>query len=84
MEQSIFLPLAQNAAFLLALVFIYDAIPRQQQRDYFLLWRLLIGVIIGGICIALMLTPWSYEPGIFFDSRSVLLSISGLFFGGLP
>ncbi len=28
--------------------------------------------------------PWSYEPGIFFDSRSVLLSISGLFFGGLP
>ncbi|WP_335922790.1 EAL domain-containing protein [Shewanella chilikensis] len=84
MEQSIFLPLAQNAAFLLALVFMYDAIPRQQQRDYFLLWRLLIGVIIGGICIALMLTPWNYEPGIFFDSRSVLLSISGLFFGGLP
>ena len=84
MEQSIFLPLTQNAAFLLALVFIYDAIPRQKQQEYFLLWRVLVGIIIGGICTAVMLTPWHYEPGIFFDSRSVLLSISGLFFGGLP
>lgn len=31
-----------------------------------------------------MLTPWEFSPGIFFDTRSVMLSLSGLFFGPLP
>ncbi|MGL5472108.1 MAG: EAL domain-containing protein [Shewanella sp.] len=84
MDKSIFLPLVQNAALLLALVFLYDAIPKKHQRQYFLLWRLGIGVLIGGIGVAIMSTPWMYEPGIIFDTRSVLLCVSGLFFGGLP
>ncbi len=84
MDKSIFLPLVQNAALLLALVFLYDAIPKKHQRQYFLLWRLGIGLFIGGIGVAIMSTPWMYEPGIIFDTRSVLLCVSGLFFGGLP
>ncbi|MCL1089070.1 EAL domain-containing protein [Shewanella profunda] len=84
MDKSIFFPLVQNAALLLALVFLYDAIPKKHQRQYFLLWRLVIGFLIGGIGITIMSTPWMYQPGIIFDTRSVLLCISGLFFGGLP
>lgn len=34
--------------------------------------------------MALMLTPWVFAPGIIFDTRSVLLSIAGLFFGVIP
>lgn len=84
MDKSIFLPLVQNAALLLALVFLYDAIPKKHQRQYFLLWRLGIGLLIGGIGVTIMSTPWMYEPGIIFDTRSVLLCVTGLFFGGLP
>lgn len=69
MDKSIFLPLVQNAALLLALVFLYDAIPKKHQRQYFLLWRLGIGLLIGGIGVTIMSTPWMYEPG---DRKSVV------------
>jgi PAS domain S-box-containing protein len=31
-----------------------------------------------------MFTPWQFSPGIIFDTRSVLLSLTGLFFGAIP
>ncbi|WP_407695790.1 EAL domain-containing protein [Shewanella yunxiaonensis] len=85
MDAVMFLPLVQNAALLLALILIYDAIPlyRNDSR-YRLLWQLLSGALIGGICIAVMLTPWTFSPGLIFDCRSVLLCVTGLFFGGVP
>ena len=38
-------------------------------------------MVLGGVGIVLILTPWHFLPGIFFDTRSIILSISGLFFG---
>ena len=84
MNQDTLFALLQNAALLLILVFIYDAVPRQQRSEHFLLWRLSSGVVIGLVTIVTMLTSWEYSPGIFVDTRSVVLAISGLFFGGLP
>ncbi|NMH64661.1 EAL domain-containing protein [Shewanella salipaludis] len=83
MTDSIFFSLAQNTALLLALVLLYDAIPKRQQ-SYFPPWGLVLGLIIGGIGMTIMSSPWEYQPGVVFDSTSILLSISGLFFGGLP
>ncbi|QYJ77890.1 EAL domain-containing protein [Shewanella acanthi] len=83
MDTSIFFPLIQNAALLLALVFLYDAIPKKNQRQHFVLWRIGIGFLIAAIGVTIMSTPWMYEPGIIFDTRSVLLGVSGLFFGGV-
>ncbi|MCM0082627.1 PAS domain S-box protein [Geomonas sp. Red32] len=54
------------------------AIPNKRVRD------LLTGVLAGLICVAVMLTPWPMEKGLYFDTRSVLLSLSGLFFGIVP
>jgi diguanylate cyclase (GGDEF)-like protein/PAS domain S-box-containing protein len=84
MDISIVIALMQNAALLLALVFLYDAIPQQQRRQHLWLWRTVCGMLIGIFGITLMSTPWEFSPGIIFDIRSVLLSITGLFFGGLP
>src|SRR5690606_23472717 len=39
---------------------------------------------LGLIGITLMTIPWKFAPGIIFDTRSILLSISGLFFGLVP
>ena len=47
--------------------------------------RITLGVLaIGAIAVTVMLTPWKFEHGIVFDTRSVLLGISGLFFGSVP
>ncbi|WP_394204836.1 EAL domain-containing protein [Shewanella waksmanii] len=84
MNQDVIFTLIQNAALLLAMVFVYDAIPRKQRSAHFHLWRVVVGVVIGVITITTMMTPWEYQPGIFFDTRSVIIVICGLYFGGLP
>ncbi|MDA8413868.1 MAG: PAS domain S-box protein [Desulfobacteraceae bacterium] len=68
---------------MLILCVVYDtvsisAISRKYLRDS------LTGVLVGLICIAVMLDPWPFEHGIYFDTRSVLISLSGLFFGLIP
>lgn len=44
----------------------------------------LVGSIIGLIGIAVISTPWELRPGLFFDTRSILLALAGLFFGVIP
>lgn len=72
--------LINNAALLLALGVLYDTLnldPKLKSR-----WvKVLTGFFIGIIGITVMLTPWQFTPGVTFDTRSVLLSVTGLFFG---
>ena len=84
MDQSLMLNFIQNAALLLAIVLVYDAFPRSHKRELQLLPKLGVGLLVGGITVGLMLMPWQHSQGVFFDSRTVILSISGLFFGGAP
>ncbi|QQX79135.1 EAL domain-containing protein [Shewanella sp. KX20019] len=84
MEQSLIFSLIQNAALLLAMVFVYDAFPRSHKRELDVLWRIGIGALVGVIAVSVMLSPWQYSDGVFFDSRTVILGISGMFFGGVP
>jgi two-component system, cell cycle sensor histidine kinase and response regulator CckA len=78
------LALVQNAALLVALVYVLDllrpatAVPRRR------LHRVMLGLIIGVVGMAIMRTPWVLETGIVFDTRSVLLSVFGLYAGALP
>ena len=43
--------------------------------------HLLMGVVIGIVGVLIMRRPFVYQAGIFFDSRSILLGVSGMFFG---
>ncbi|MFA7371558.1 MAG: diguanylate cyclase, partial [Sphaerochaetaceae bacterium] len=43
--------------------------------------NLLIGLAIGVVGILIMSRPFIYQEGLFFDSRSILIGISGMFFG---
>lgn len=78
-----FTGLLNNVILLLALGVIYDALGIYSIRRKWLR-GLLSGVLIGLVGIAVMLTPWELAPGIFFDTRWVLLSLCGLFFGLQP
>ncbi|MBU1565713.1 MAG: PAS domain S-box protein [Proteobacteria bacterium] len=80
---SSFSGLLSNAALMLVLCVIYDtfgiySIAQKNLRDCF------TGALVGLFSIIVMLNPWSLQPGVFFDTRWVLLSLCGLFFGFRP
>ncbi len=83
MQASIFLGLVNNAALLLALWAIYGLVSlRSSLRS---IWEKVIsGLAIGGLGVAVMFSTLPFSPGVVFDTRSILLSISGLFFGLIP
>jgi PAS domain S-box-containing protein len=84
MYKSIIIGLLQNTAILLAISMIYDYWWIHIDENKKLFNKIITGFVIGIIGIILMLTPWILIPGINFDTRSVMLSVSGLFFGPMP
>ncbi len=72
-----------NATLLLGMSVLYDLI-LLQGRGASRLRQVISGIVLGGIGIAIILTAFPLIDGVIFDTRSVLLSISGLFFGFLP
>ncbi|MHB8107812.1 MAG: PAS domain S-box protein [Candidatus Cryosericum sp.] len=81
MNNGPFIALVSNVALLLAMVFVYDVASTRPLRLDSKTRQVVTGIGLGVITIAVMLTPWVFEPGIVFDTRSVLIGISGLFFG---
>jgi PAS domain S-box-containing protein len=75
--------LLNNAILLLALGVIYDTLGLYKIRQV-LLRDSLSGLLVGLLGMAVMLTPWMLAPGIFFDTRWVLISLCGVFFGFVP
>jgi len=75
--------LVSNAALLLLVALLHAAIPlkKDSRRPGH---ELLLGGALGLIGIGLMVTRWEISPGLFFDTRSVLLAVSGVFFGLVP
>ena len=47
------------------------------------LGKILQGIVFGFIAILAMLNPYQLAPGIFFDGRSIILSLGALFFGNI-
>ena len=84
MDSSILTGLLQNAAILLAFSMIYDYLWIKNDESENIFNKIFTGFVIGITGIILMLTPWILIPGLSFDTRSVVLSVSGLFFGALP
>ncbi|MEH6822962.1 MAG: EAL domain-containing protein [Motiliproteus sp.] len=83
MDSSSFTGLLNNAALLIALGVIYDAlgldaVVNQTKR------QLLSGLLVGVLGLAVMNTAWELAPGLIFDTRWVLISLCGLFFGTVP
>ena len=84
MKDSIILGLIQNIALLLSFGMLYDYIWIRYEEKRSIYFKIIIGIIIGFIGLILMLTPWVLTPGLVFDTRSILLSATGLFFGSIP
>ncbi|MHB1147480.1 MAG: hybrid sensor histidine kinase/response regulator [Lutibacter sp.] len=84
MKESILIGLLQNAALLIAFSMLYQNVWIKNEATKSNSAKILAGLVLSSIGIILMFTPWMMVPGISFDMRSVLLSVSGLFFGPIP
>lgn len=83
MNVQIIIALIQNVAILVAMVFVYSLLINNRKADK-LYYRIAIGVFNGLVGILLMWTALKLSNGVIFDTRSVLISVSGMFFGTLP
>lgn len=70
--------LINNAAMLLALGVLYGQLQHRSDQMH---WQIIRGVCFGLIGIGVMMNPWQLAPGVIFDTRSILLSVGGLFLG---
>ncbi|NEW78844.1 MAG: PAS domain S-box protein [Gelidibacter sp.] len=84
MKESILIGLLQNAALLIAFSMLYQNFWIKHEGPKNIFEKIIVGLVLSSIGIILMSTPWMMVPGISFDMRSVLLSVSGLFFGPIP
>ncbi|MBN2828715.1 MAG: PAS domain S-box protein [Candidatus Cloacimonetes bacterium] len=83
MDKTQFSVLITNASLLLITGLLYDIIVAESDFKNNAK-RVFYGIIIGVITLGVMTTPWIYSSGIIFDTRSIILSISGLYFGFIP
>ena len=72
-----------NASLLLTISIIYNTLfIRQWKRKK--LFDALFGILIGIVGILLMINAVTVSSGIIFDTRSILISTTGMFFGFIP
>ena len=83
MNEAALVGLLNNAALLMALVLLFDLdfMRKRTPRVYI---QSIAGIIVGLLGIGVMLAPWEFAPGVYLDTRSVLLSVAGLHFGAVP
>ncbi|MHB1024264.1 MAG: PAS domain S-box protein [Desulfobacteria bacterium] len=74
--------LINNAALLVALSALYGLLARVRhtgaERN-----KILSGLLFGGLAVAAMNMHFHYSPGIIYDGRSIVLTLAGLFGGGI-
>lgn len=73
-----------NISILLALSMLHYLFARKSDLYYKGIREIILGIIIGFIGVILMMTPWTLQPGLVFDTRTVLLSVCGLIIGPIP
>ncbi|KOH46033.1 PAS domain S-box protein [Sunxiuqinia dokdonensis] len=71
-----------NSSLLIALTVLYSFLFRKLGAEKYH-FKVIAGLLFGAITIIGMNMPVRYEPGIIYDGRSIVLSLAGLFGGGI-
>ncbi len=83
MDRTLLVTLVLNASLLLALNILHEIsfqLPRRLRRAT----PYLNGILIGLIGMTIMSIPFTFPNSIFFDTRTILVSVSALVFGPIP
>jgi signal transduction histidine kinase len=81
---SLLFALIQNTALLIAFTVLFGLVLKTPYLAKIGPGRMVSGVLLMLIGIGLMSAPFRLDSGVVFDTRTVLLSVSGLFFGWIP
>lgn len=81
---SVLTALLYNTALLMVLVLFFDLITSHRRLEWRWPAQLLGGAVVGFLGVGLIAAAYVVEPGVVFDTRSVLLCVSGLFLGPIP
>jgi len=84
MADSALAPLMANAGLLLTLVVLLDVAAERAGSVRPAFRSVVLGLAIGALGVAVMAVPFILRPGLVFDVRSVVLALSGFFFGPAP
>lgn len=84
MDLKVMVGLINNTALLLSICLVYDVLFLSPKAEGSAWKKVLSGVFLGVICVAVMFSRFVWQPGVIFDTRSILLGVSGLFFGPFP
>ncbi|QRN86176.1 diguanylate cyclase [Clostridia bacterium] len=79
-----FVGIFYNASLLITLSFFFANITLKKDEPYRIVKMIGAGLFIGIVGISLMLNPMFLLPGVFFDTRTILLTVTGFFFGLVP
>ena len=83
MDLTVLRALLNNAAVLLVLSVIYNTSFLLPSK-FRCMQSVFSGLMTALICITIMLFPFPLQPGIFYDTRSILISVTALMFGLVP
>ena len=81
MSEIPFIGFLNNTAMLLAFGVIFGTLHKRSQAWQ---WGLVRGILLGIMTMGVMANPWQLAPGMIFDTRTILLSVGGMFFGTVP
>ena len=84
MDYSFFSGLIQNVALLLVFSLLYATNWLDSTNSKKVTPKIFAGIVIGSIGCLLMYTRWTYQLEYQVDLRTILLSVAGLYLGGLP
>jgi LytS/YehU family sensor histidine kinase len=82
-NQELWLGLAINISLLLALFVVYEVSYSISGKKR-LVRDMISGLFIAAICLVIMSMPYRLYPGIVFDTRSIIISVTAFSFGPLP
>ena len=75
--------LIQNTTMLISVGIVFNLFYQKAKRQR-AIFQILSGLVLGLTGVALMITAITLDNGAIFDTRSILVSVSGLFYGILP
>lgn len=75
--------LIQNTTMLISVGIVFNLFYQKSKRQR-PIFQMLSGLVLGLTGVALMITAITLDNGAIFDTRSILVSVSGLFYGILP
>lgn len=76
----VFVALVNNITLLVSLSLVHGIIMRRWRQES-PAYKLISGLLFGGVTIIGMMIPLRLMPGVIFDGRSIIISVAGLFGG---